>query len=302
MRHFFVVNPVCTRIKNRTEAVLRQIHEAMRGADYDVHVTKWSRDALGACRGYALKAAGETVRVHVLGGTSTHFEAVNGIVDLPNVELALYPMGRTNIFLHYYGVNNEHHFASIEKQTSARVIPIDAFRCNHNYGISNVLIGYEAYVDYKGDALIEKTGLQSDLSYLFAAVRDLYSRRFYQYYRVEFDGQVLDGEYLTILVANQPWYSTGMCPAITDAHPDDGLAEIYLTGKTDPFKRPFILTRYLSGQYRRYPDVFTHRSGKRLKISSDQVMWLSVDGEIFYGNHIEYEIIPGAIRFVYPIN
>jgi len=131
-------------------------YEVIKQIKYDIHITRWHRDALGYCRKYAQGAQNETVRVHVFGGTGTLFEIVNAAPDLPNVQIAGYPMGRTNTFLHYYGLENAPLFSSLEKQIFSGVTGIDAIRCNHNYGISNVLIGFEAYVDNKLNTILEK--------------------------------------------------------------------------------------------------------------------------------------------------
>jgi len=302
MRHLFIVNPVCTRVKGNPDAVIREVRTFMAGYpqfDYDIHVTRWHRDALGYCRKYALKAQDETVRVHVLGGTGTLFEIVNAVVDLPNVQIASYPMGRTNIFLHYFGLDKAPLFASVEKQVFSNVIGIDAIRCNHNYSISSVLIGFEAYIDNKGDKLIGKTHLPSDLCYAFVALPYIWKGTVTQNYRINLDGQCLDGEYITIMVANQPWYSENLCPGI-DAHPDDGVFDVYLSKDSNKVLRIIGTAEYLKGRYAKLPSYIFHYTGRKLNVSSDKLIFISVDGETFYDNSIECELLPGAIRFVLP--
>jgi len=302
MRHLFIVNPVCTRVKGRLDAVIREVKTFMAGyrrLEYNIHVTRWHRDALGYCRKYALKEQDETVRVHVLGGTGTLFEIVNAVVDLPNVQVASYPMGRTNTFLHYYGLDKAPLFASVKKQVLSGVIGVDAIRCNHNYGISNVLIGFEAYIDNKGDRLIRKTHLPSDLCYAFAALPDLWKGTVTQNYRINLDGQNLDGGYISIMVANQPWYSANLCPGI-DAHPDDGVFDVYMSKDSNKVLRIIAAAAYLKGRYAKLPAHISHHTGRKLVVSSDKLMFLSVDGETFYDNSVECELLPGAIRFVLP--
>ena len=302
MRHLFIVNPICTRVKGNLDSVIREIQTFMEGYPqfyYDIHVTRWHRDALGYCRKYALKAQDETVRVHVLGGTGTLFEIINAVVDLPNVQIASYPMGRTNIFLHYYGLDEAPLFASVEKQVFSGVIGIDAIRCNHNYGISSVLIGFEAYIDNKGDKLIGKTHLPSDLCYAFVALPGLWKGTVTQNYGINLDGQSLDGEYISIMVANQPWYSENLCPGI-DARPNDGVFDVYMSKDSNKILRIIGSAEYLKGRYAKHPAYISHHIGRKLVVSSDKLMFLSVDGETFYENSVECELLPGVIRFVLP--
>jgi diacylglycerol kinase family enzyme len=302
MRHLFIVNPVCNKVKGKLDAVISEVQTFMARYpqfNYDIHVTRWHRDALGYCRKYALKAQDETVRVHVLGGTGTLFEIVNAIVDLPNVQIASYPMGRTNIFLHYYGLDKAPLFASVEKQVFSDATGIDAIRCNHNYGISSVLIGFEAYIDNKGDKLIGKTHLPSDLCYAFAALPDLWKGTVAQNYKINLDSQSLNGRYISIMVANQPWYSENLCPGI-DALPDDGVFDVYMSKDSNKFLRIIGTAEYLKGRYAKLPAYIFHYTGRKLNIFSDKLIFLSVDGETFYDNNIECELLPGAIRFVLP--
>jgi len=245
--------------------------------------------------------ADELLRIHVMGGTGTLSEAVNSTVNMPNVQLAAYPYGNENVFLQYFGADKAHFFSSIRSQVFSDTTPVDIIKCGHKYGISHGLVGFEAAAGKMGLELFEKNAvINQSFAYILAAAKTAYGPWMHgQKYMVELDGQRLDGAYISILIANAPCYSKNMYPA-SDAHPNDGLLDIYLTKKTSRFKYFSSARRYLSGNYKKIPDIVSHYRGKRITLSSENVMILTIDDKPFYENTIEYEILPYAIDFVCP--
>jgi diacylglycerol kinase family enzyme len=103
------------------------------------------------------------------------------------------------------------------------------------------------------------------------------------------------------MVANAPCYGLSMYPAI-DAHPDDAVLDVYVVKNAPVMKILRLIPGYTHGKYRKLADMVSHYRAKKIKLSSDEVMCMSVDGEHFYGRSIEYEIIPQAVRFVCPVS
>jgi diacylglycerol kinase family enzyme len=78
------------------------------------------------------------------------------------------------------------------------------------------------------------------------------------------------------------------------------LLDIYLV-KRPPLLHLFaVMTDYIRGNYHKWPQYISHFRGKRVKISSEQVILISVDGEHFYDTTINCEVIPRAVDFVCP--
>jgi len=102
------------------------------------------------------------------------------------------------------------------------------------------------------------------------------------------------------MIANAPCYGLSMYPAI-DAHPDDGVLDVYVVKNAPKMKILRIIPGYTHGNYRKLPHMVLHYRAKKIKVTSDEVMCMSVDGEHFYGTSTEYEIIPQAVRFVCPV-
>jgi len=301
MRHLFIINPVAKRIKGKIKSVKDKIFTFFAERPeikYDVYVSEWCRDSVMFIQDYIAGTAGETVRVHAIGGTGTLFEVVNSVIGLSNVEIASHPYGKANSFLKYFGCKNEKLFFSMKSQVFDPAIPMDIIRCGNNYGICYGMTGIEAYANVLGDKWIEK-GMPGDLSYMFAGLRMILSGKAGQNYFMEIDGGIVEGDFASVMVANAPCYGLNMYPAI-DAHPDDGILDVYVFKNMPKIKLLKCIHSYTHGNYRRLSDLVSHYSAKKIKLSSDEVMCMSIDGEHFYGTSIEYEIMPKAIRFVCP--
>jgi diacylglycerol kinase (ATP) len=267
---------------------------------YDIHVTRWERDALCVAREHAEKAK-ELLRIHVMGGTGTFSEVINGIVTLPNIQIASYPFGNENTFLQYFGVDKVHLFSSIRSQVYSDTTPLDVIRCGHKYAISHGLVGFEAAVGREGAEMYDKrTIFHQGAAYIIAAVKTAFGNWMLgQNYSVDVDGKKLDGIYISMLIANGPCYSRNMSPAV-DAHPNDGFLDIYLTKKMPRVKFMSIVRKYLSGNYFKIPEYIEHYKGKKISVSSETVMSVYLDDKPSYVNSIGYEVLPYAVDFVCP--
>lgn len=305
MRHLFIINPASKRVKGHVGTIQDEINTFFKkypDISYNIYVSKWCRDLVTYIRQFIMDIrtySDEIVRVHSVGGTGTMFEAVNGVVGLRGVEVAAHPYGRANTFLQYFGLDKMKLFSSMESQIFDKTIPVDIIRCGHNYGICYGMMGIEAHGNALGDEWIEK-GIPADISYSgAAALKILRDKRVGQNYHINIDGVRVEGDYASVMTANTPCYGDRMYPAV-DAHPDDGILEVYIFKSVSRIRTLLSITPYTHGGYRKLPDLVTHYSAKKIKITSDETMCMSIDGEHFYGTSIEYEVIPHALKFVCP--
>jgi diacylglycerol kinase family enzyme len=300
-RHLFIINPAAKRIKGRTKSVKDKIsaffakHSELK---YDIYVSGWCRDAVMFIQDYIAGNPNETVRVHAIGGTGTLFEVINSVAGFTNVEVAAHPYGKANSFLKYFGVKNERLFFPLKSQVFDEAVPMDIIRCGNNYGICYGMSGIEAYANALGDDWIEK-GMPGDISYMLAGMGMILSGKTGQNYFIEIDGDKLEGDFASVMVANAPCYGLNMYPAV-DAHPDDGVLDVYVFKNASKMNLLKRIPSYTHGNYRDMLNLVSHYRAKKIKLSSDEVMCMSIDGEHFYGMSIEYEIMPKAVRFICP--
>jgi len=300
MRHLFIINPIAKRIKGKVELIKEKLLNFLKEypqIEYDIYVTEWCRDSVMFIQRY-ITGKDETVRVHAIGGTGLMFEVVNSVIGLPNVEVASHPYGKANSFLKYFGRKNEKLFLSLKSQVFDRTVPMDVIRIGHSYGICYGKAGIEAHANVMGGKWIDK-GMPVDISYLISGIKMILSGKAGQNYSIEIDGNEIEGDFISVMVANTPCYGIRMNPAV-DAHPNDGMLDVYVFKNAMKTTLLKSVPTYIYGNYRKLPNLVTHYTAKKVKMSSDTIMRLSIDGEAFYRTTIEYEIMPNAIQFVCP--
>jgi len=141
--------------------------------------------------------------------------------------------------------------------------------------------------------------MPEDIAYVLAAITRIMSNKAEQKYSIEIDGNIIKEDFISILVANTPCYGKSLNPG-SDAHPDDGILDVYLLKNTSKFKLLSSIQVYTRGDYRKIPDMVSYYRAKKIKLSSDKVMCMGIDGQTMYGTSIEYEILPKAINLVCP--
>ena len=301
MRHLFIVNPKAGTSGGMAEELVEDIHTFFfnypRTEEYTIHVTRWQRDAVGYIRHWVSHSR-ELVRIYAIGGSGTFFEVINGVMGLQNIQVAYYPLGNLNSFVYNFGKNTLPLFKSLRNHVFSEIFPIDVIRAGTNYCIQNCLIGGEAQARAAGAKLMEKISLPEILCYTGFTLKNAI-KGISQDYKIEIDGLNLDGVYFSIMIANTPVYNGGLCPA-ADAHMNDGFMDLYLLKNFPPWKAPAGMADYIKGQYKNWPDYISHHRGKKMTISSDSYMTISVDEEIFFDSSITFEVLANAIDFACP--
>jgi len=141
--------------------------------------------------------------------------------------------------------------------------------------------------------------MSEDIAYVLAAAINIIKGKAGQKYFIEIDDQKIEGDFISILAANAPCYGKAMNSAV-DAHPDDGILDVYIFKNASRFKLLSTIPVYTKGGYRKLPDLVLHYKAKKIKLLSNKVMCMSMDGQTLYSTSIEYEIIPDAVNFVCP--
>jgi diacylglycerol kinase family enzyme len=302
MKHLFIINPKAGLVRDRKDRIIEEIKIFFGNYpefSYEIHVTRWKRDAVGFIRRYLSRCA-ELVRVYATGGTGTLFEIINAVAGLPNVQVAYYPHGRVDSFIHAFGEDKEPLFHSLRNLVFAPVAGLDIIKWGNNFGINGCFIGLSALAYQDSSRFLEKTGFPyHEMTFHLTLIKRLLLGKSSQYYRIELDGQKLNGEYLNITIPNIPHIGERVL-RVAEASPTDGLLHLYLIKKTPRTMAFQVYADYETGRYEKWPEYISHHSGKRIFISSPAMMTIAFDGEIFYNDRLQYDIIPRGIDFVCP--
>jgi diacylglycerol kinase family enzyme len=198
-------------------------------------------------------------------------------------------------------------FLTLRNLVFSRCVSLDVIRCGNKFGMNFCLIGVEAMTAGTKKAVIDSLKflpckhILTFAIYFFISLYYMAHKKNIRYYRIDIDGNSFGGEYLNILIANQPYYGKMMRPA-ADARPDDGFIDIYLSRPVPFHKRVKYASDYIAGRYTKWPQAVTHYRGKRVSIVSDMVMPVCLDGEMFFDTVVQAEAVPHAADFTGPID
>jgi diacylglycerol kinase family enzyme len=295
------------------EAVIADIRRYFQKRLLDepfIHISRFPRDAIVAIRNYFKDVSGdETVRVYAVGGDGILFDCLNGVVGLPNAELAIVPYGRTNDVVRAFGENKNDLFRDISLQATSPTIPTDIIYCGSVYALNFCTVGVES------DAIMKTLALNKILESrqgIFRWLNDtLYSLLYYlggiqaalnkpvrsQHYTLTIDGEQLTGQYCSINIANGPCYG-GNLNAVITAVPDDGFLDALFFKSTSSLKILGEMVPYTKGQYANYPSDFIWKRVRKVVIRSDSPLYIDLDGEVFFDTNITVEVVPSAVKIV----
>jgi len=324
IKHLFILNPKSFWNKWKWDHIVSKIQnffETAGAANCSLHVSQFPREAISYIRSYARKLSeGTTLRVYAVGGDGIMFDCLNGIMGLESIakaegrlpvraELAVMPYGHTNDFIRGFGKKNKKNFRNIEQQFSAPVIPMDVLRVGNNYALNYCSVGLESVaVRYSGQIreYFETGNAMSrwlnrrfyTLNYLLGGlIAGMDKKLLFQEYTIDIDGEILKGAYSTIGLFNGKYYGGGMYP-IKNAIPNDGILDILLTRSMGLIRTFSFVPFYMTGRSGQFPGVFTSMQGRKININSESPVMLSMDGEVFFDNHLTLELLPGALQFV----
>lgn len=318
VRHFFVVNPVSFRDRREMNEVVSRIHcffmrpdkTSPDSPEYAVHVSRFPRDAIGAIRRFASAVPpGTQLRVYAVGGDGILFDCLNGIVDLPNVELGTMPYGMESNFYRVFGQREKEKFLSLRAQTSAPSVPMDTLYCGSNHALSYCLIGLDSLVNASAKKLKSRykflqhwmPSLSQAANIYYAYLRTFMSRTIpRQNYQIWVDNEDWSGSQAAINIANSPWY-VGNRSVVPEAVPSDGWMDVLCSGDVGMLTMFRVMLHYMRGRHANYPELFSYRRAKKVFVTSDRPLMLDLDGEVFYDKYITVEMKPAAVRIIAPV-
>jgi diacylglycerol kinase family enzyme len=302
MKHLFIINPQAKEINGHVDEIendIKSFFKGNSGMEYSIHTCRWQRDASGYTLRYLSNAA-EMVRVYAMGGNGTLFEVINGVVGLPNAQVAWYPLGNANSLLYAFGgAEYASAFQSLHNLSLSPVVTLDTIRAGNHYITINAVIGAEADTFHKGEALARQTRLPGNFCHLAAVVFNAFFTRNIQSYCIEMEQEKVEDTFQSILIANIPSFGAGIKPAV-DALFNDGYMDLYTIKHIPRHMLVPVIWDYENGNYKNWPEYISHYRCKRLRVSSASSMTISLDGSFFYDNSMEFEMCPRSLDFVCP--
>lgn len=182
----------------------------------------------------------------------------------------------------------------IEIALTATPKPIDAGRCNEKYFLNGVGIGFEGAV---AKSLTNKKKTKTGKAAFMGAIIQkvfFYSSKIYKAVSNEYK---MEGQRLLISVMNGHRAGGGFHIAPESAI-DDGLLDVVIVEKLNPFRRLRWLPVIEKGKHLELPFI-KHFRTKKIVVTSEELMDTHLDGEYYSAKRLEIEMLPAKYLFRY---
>jgi YegS/Rv2252/BmrU family lipid kinase len=287
-----IVNPMSGKngYRNYLSDILLTFHKA------GFRTTVAFTNAHGDPTTIAQESASQYDRVVCMGGDGTLGETVSGMMLLPNApELGYIPMGTTNDSATTLGLSQDPLQAAYTA-AFGRSIPMDVGRFNGIY--FSYVAAFGAFTEVSYETPQDQKNYLGRVAYYLDAMRRL-SHLTHRRCRVEFDGGVLEDDFIFCAVSNSRSIAGIFRLSASDgALLSDGLFEIILIKTPESILQlgP-IITDVLANKFTSGYVTLLHSKKARF-VFDDPVAW-TLDGEDG-GEHTEVvcENVPHAIRMM----
>lgn len=295
MKHLFLINPAAGSYDHTLEYTEQiQKYCVPRGLDFHIEVSKQAGDCMALAK--AAGESGEEYRIYACGGDGTLNEVVNGAAGFDNLAVTVFCGGSGNDFVKVF--SDPSAFYHLDQLLVAQDMEFDLIDCNGDLSLNICSVGLDARIgtdvaNYKRIPL-----LNGFRAYAFSALVNVI-RGIGEHYRIEVDGQIIDGDKTLVCVCNGQFYGGGFHP-VPDANPTDGLLDVLVVEKVSRLQVPGVIGMYMKGQYAELPNLVRHFRTKEITIHCDKDTPINLDGELRMGKDITMKLSDKKLRFFYP--
>ena len=228
-----------------------------------------------------------------MGGDGTTNEVLNGLMAShlgdPVGTLGVLPVGSGNDFCIAIDWPTDLETACQRLAIGKRRL-IDVGKLNDRYFGNAVGIGFDAIANIEAAKI---RFLRGTPLYLLAVLKTLLLHYQSPLTRITRDGHVETQPVLMASVANGPRYGGGFWVA-PDAKPDDGLFELLIADHVNRLQILALLPHFLKGTHVDKKPIRMLQA-RHVILECDSVLYAHIDGEIFSGSRLEFEIFPSAL-------
>jgi len=295
-----IVNPLAGRgyAAQVAPQVAREL-EAL-GVDHEMVWTRYAGEAVDLARQASEEGCDIVMAV---GGDGTTHEVVNGLMtDGVSGEIAMLgclPAGSGNDFALMNGAVSDV-AEDCRSLTNGSVRTLDVGRVTVD---GTVMRYFDNVVGIGFDALVARATrgvkhLRGAALYLPVVLKTTFVTMRPPWMRIEYDDHVIETRALMAVVANGP-REGGTFLVAPQAKTDDGWLDLVVADSVSRLKVLGMIPHFLKGTHL---DKDCVRSGiaKRVRITSEEPLYLHVDGEIIcdVAYEVVIEILPAALRMV----
>ncbi len=300
MRHVFIINPKAGK-GNKVSEIKAKILSFFAGKaeKFDIYVTEYAGHESEIAEKVA--QSGEDVRIYAVGGDGTLNKVVRGMYKYKNAAVTVIPCGSGNDFVKMGG-REKSAFYELEKVIDGEERVIDMYSVgDDNVGVNISSVGFDATIC----AEVNKYSrfMPGKAAYMLSLLICLFTK-LKTPFNITVDGengrQQITGNHLLCAAANGCYYGGSFYPS-PYARLDDGLLDFILIKSVSPFLILSFLDTYKKGTHiEKLKKYVTYIRGKRIEIRGKEKVAVQYDGNVEYSDSAIFEIMPKALRFVFP--
>jgi len=300
MIYHFILNPRSGRPHSQRN-LERDIKKACqeRQLSYHIYYTTCPGDATEYVRSM-VRISEEQQRFICVGGDGTLNEIVNSAPSNPNVEFGVIPSGSGNDFVRNF--TNRAAFSSIAAQLDGEPISLDLIKCNDNYSVNMINIGFDCAVAKEAARLKKIKLITPGFSYTLGVLKVLFRKIGTKMCFIFDDGEVWEGDFTLTAIGNGRYCGGGYCAA-PKASLNDGLIDICAIDKVSKLTLLSLIGCYKNGTYlenKKSQAIFKTKRVSHFKMKFDTPAAICIDGEIKGALNIDFKIIRNGFNFVIP--
>ena len=291
MRNYLIViNPHAgnKRFAKKAEQICSAIHQ--KGWHYHIILSK-------------LKGFDEHLNYHlnlliytdviIVGGDGTLNKVINTVRDKLLV-LSVITAGTGNDSMKTLAPGVTRFEDQVSLALSDNIKMVDAASCNGHWFVNGVGLGFDGRVVEKME---EKGNGKTKLGYLTTVLRILLGFN-EKPISLTIDGKRIQQPVFLLTIANGTTFGNGF-KITPKAKFDDGLLDVCLIRKINPFFRLLNLSRLSSGSHIKLPFV-DYIKAREIIIDENKLMVAHMDGELIGNPPFKINVIPSALRMRLP--
>lgn len=297
MIHIFIINPVAGG-RDRSENI-RKFLQRKDNFQYLVFDTDGPGQERELVEKMMILFEDDVVRFFICGGSGTFFNALSGIKDMSNVEMAMFPCGATNDFLKIFGRSRKH-FYNMDNLVRGNVIPLDYIKFDDHNATIFISAGITARIERFVQHIKFLLPINFRVTYLIAFFATFLTNPSISYH-IEIDGEDYSGDYGMVYIGNG-LIMGGFYNPFTDAVQNDGEMEILLLKKISNIKLIHIMRVFQHGELDKIKDSIIIRKAKKITVNrkDDKDIMLNCDGDLVFQKKLQCESIECGMNFVVP--
>ncbi|MDY7095333.1 MAG: diacylglycerol kinase family lipid kinase [Acidobacteriota bacterium] len=237
------------------------------------------------------------------GGDGTVNEVLCGLEDhLEQVRLGILPLGTGNDFARCAEIPLELGAAvEVVRAGHSKACDIGRYHCGDHRGLflNLAAAGFSGEVDHRLDSEMKR--FWGPLAYLRAAVETMPELTPYRLTLTLDDDEPKSLVVVNVAVANGRFVAAGL-PVAPRAEIDDGLLDVVIFQARRIGELMALAPRALAGKHLEDPEgrVSFFRA-RRVRLDSRPQMPFNVDGELVGEGPADFEVLPGAIQLLQPV-